>query len=834
MTQTPYPESSEHDEDDKGCNSNFQLPPYILKNLTPLKKKSGAKHEQTHMRRDQQLESKINRLKERSVTIETKLQNLRLQRTLLMNDRIRNVRNSHMSAVSRRNAYLELVRSRAKRFTSRRDSETTWPIPEPKQVVIVPASPKQSNEEDVLDCLHKLRESRYLDKLEAASFREVRILTVSAYNANIQTILSHLLGHHPSWSHFFYAYMMLADFRDSIRKSFKHPGFNTNVENVKENFFNNFIWVLLYKCSHRLISELRAVVATSDLNSDSFMTAWDDYYFIFQIFKQIHFNNLSKILVQAISIVETQMELVDDDLQPQLKRLQCEKALLWTYNRPPVQDQRTATFIEHLEYRVNEIFEPQTNKLPKLWDRNVINCGRTFGYDNVIFRIPTLNYVLSVRWREYWFGKFRNSQQRDAPEVMQTGHFKTTTNQPLYDVTDFLKFMEFDTIQPYASLYEQNEMEQRKNLSSFLSKLTDNVVEYTEAKSSRRIFDSRSLGFIVSCLNHETNQERWLFLLTDYFVELETLLAGDLAAKFAQNCLQGIYLNNEQSQIMLLENLQELEMAMANWWLLKCGFVDHDTFRQFENVYVYINAKNFSNLRPAIFTNSPSLIFPKLYASLTGFALKNYLNMVEGSYSKPQIFDSSPNRQAFTFFNEHFTNIIIKGNIYPNELNQLYINDLKRLHYKLKNVVEANTCVLLLKNYYPYLNCQTLFTRMYAMWNHIDEELDFAQNIDDELISLTIEERLLKYLAMPEILRFIKYYFRSRRQISSITVNKVAHLMTMDHTHFDEYACALFGSITHIKPLMLEITSLTTYIYQLYQPLLNWIYIDLGKPELTI
>jgi hypothetical protein len=843
MTQKTYHDSPELDEETEksGFNSNFQLPPFILKNLTPIKKKKGASHDQGNWRRDQQLESRINGLKERSALIETRLQNLRLQRTLLMNDRIRSVQKNHKSATSRRNEYLELVKARAKRFTTRRDpTEMTkcgWVyqerIEEQSKGELLEsatqASPQFSNEE-VVECLRKVRESRYLDRLEASSFREARILTCSPYNSNVKVILSHLMEYHPTWSHFFYAFVMIADFKDSIGRNFKHPGFNTNVENVKENYVNNFIWVLLYKCSKELIGEFRKVITTGELKGLEFLKAWDDYFFMFKIFKQIHFNNLNKILVQAISIIQNQMELVDEDLQPQLKRLQCEKALLWTYNRPPVQDQRTATFIENLEYRIDELFLPQNFEAPKLWDRNVINYGTTFVYDNVVFRMPALNYVLAMEWRVYWFGKFRNLQTREAPKIMQTGHCRSLS-RPKHDTNEFLKEMNYQDKNPFNSLYEQDEVDQMKNLGHILSKLTENVLEYISAKSPKRLAESRRIDFIVSCLSKESNKDSWILLLTDYLQELVSIFDGDLVAQLPQKCLEGIYLNNDQSQMILLENLQEIDAIVANWWLQKCGFADLESFQQFENVYVYINAKNFANLRPGIFTNSPALVFPKFHSSLTGFLLKNYLNMVEGSYSRPKIFNTTPDPKAFKFFNTYFNNLVIKGDFKLNELNQLYINHLKKLHYKLKNIVEANTCVLLIKNYYPNLNSQTLFSSMYEMWNQIDEELDFKHNIDDELISLTIQASFHKFLNTPDIQPFLKYYFSSRHQISTLTLKKVANLMTIeDENHFNSYATSIFGSSAHIKPLMDEASTLNKFIYNLYQPILNWIYIDLGKP----
>lgn len=299
------------------------LPEYIVKNLTPLKKKekrlrrnSDESNKQLE-RKKGFLESKRSKLQERSNLILQKVREVELRRQLFSRSLRNNLNRNLELASERRKAVIEARKTNARRYLAlfgyenpnfllqrkkiadpcnietsestvlldfkeqelqivaqpiidQRDSPVKDIDPPPLQQVLV--IQKAFRRRLLISKVEQLRRSNLLFIISRRSSDNLKKLlspNMSSFNKIYEVLDSFNLP--GSYRLFIYSLIMMAEFKDSISESVPHPGYNTNLykdeENDKEDKFARMISILVYKASYILSKAFRKLIHKSDWDS---------------------------------------------------------------------------------------------------------------------------------------------------------------------------------------------------------------------------------------------------------------------------------------------------------------------------------------------------------------------------------------------------------------------------------------------------------------------------------------------------------------------------------------------------------------------------------------
>lgn len=358
-------------EDLESCISS-DLPDYIVKNLTPLKRKveKPVDNNKQLERKKGFLESKRSKLQERSNLILQKVREVELRRQLFSRTLKENVQRNLELANERRRAVIEGKRNNARRylgllyenpeyqFPSQGDDDTISEVDD--DTVSEGEGDGESSvfsdgfsELDMLDIckiqkyfrkrllrdkVAELKNSNLLYVISNRSADNLKKLLhpVNSSYSKVYDILE-LMGLPGSYRVFMYAYILMAEFRDTVGGD-RHPGYNTNLfpssastsstterrEEQVDDLVSNTLSLILFKSAFvmlKLFTEMihsdvhggeLSIANPTSMDRLRFAKLWRQYHFYFNIFRPMHLKNTVKTSSQAIDLLESEIEYIND------------------------------------------------------------------------------------------------------------------------------------------------------------------------------------------------------------------------------------------------------------------------------------------------------------------------------------------------------------------------------------------------------------------------------------------------------------------------------------------------------------------------------------------
>ncbi|KAG2736627.1 hypothetical protein G9P44_000717 [Scheffersomyces stipitis] len=867
--------------------SPFQLPSYILRNLTPVKKSKCKKDYAEHRRRRaNHISKKKEMLKHRSLSVIKKVHDVREQRRQALQQQIGKLELDLKRATSRRHHYLQTVKERAGNSStlgfrmlklpsslseeneneqeqkekhnddssrivdSYRNVQYDMSIVTSIQRLVKTALYKRYlnvlKESGFLDCFTPFETSiSYAEGVRQLNKPESRLVRAFVY------VLQYLqvpdpLGTTQPYSGFLYAFILLSDYTDCISGQADHPGFNSNLsDSFHDNSLNNFLWLLIFKHANEMIENFKTVVAHGTLTTE-FLESWKNYSFLFSIFKYNHFFNLISILDKSIEVTNKMMAITDDGSVSRKKAdLEKEHKFLERFRNSTSKklycSEEVADFLGMVENELNSILYSPLNQ----GYHKVLRGNRVFSYHNFWFYFPRVYGLENSDWRQYWFLTFKSQKStRQIPEMIRSGHASlklTSKKTKLISIQDVLQVLGKES---YDSQYElmTNSFLLGMRMKNVYAELYKFYRAYSKVKMDS--YHPNNIGLVIDSIFIQDGRA----LLVHYFKLVMNMLKEPCQNSelviLSSNCLDLLEREEEDSMAELVEVVKEFEISVANLWINQCIPKDFVQFQKFENAYILTHAENFSRVRSVIYTNSPNLFFPnfykflKLYKGYNQLKFQNHLRILHACFEDPKLLDYEYDAGACKYFVTVFTDLIVNnrdGQFFElDELNSLFIKNIKELNGRVRSMLVATACLVLLISY---------STNMRSCGNFVSFKAHPKEMFNSILLHSTspaaaishVETELRGWISegtdLVNFISFREFYLKSNCSIEDLLLQKFNKLV---NSSAEENLNILQGNFKYCQDtattLWKDIGDMTIYIYRLYGPLLNWIYGDLGRP----
>lgn len=842
-------------------NSNFQLPNDILKNLTPVSNTTVSRDNSIPTLRKQEILQNIQiKLLEKSSRISRKLLDLQRKRQLNQELRLKKLNDELQLANIRRNQYLNMVRQRAAKFyrdvgdTDNRGARIIIQKSQRTNIMSIGGSTNRSHRHmpksfdiNLFVPLQKLVQrflfhkyvklianSQFLDNFQIYSFN--RVLKFSNSDNDLKTgihfILKylrvpHLLG--SEYKSFFYCFIMIADFNscmnhdgnnlgNSLSINYNHPGFNVNTDtkDEKEMFFHNCIWLIVFKFGQYLVDEFKTIIQKKSL-TEQFLKYWHEYNFIFKIFKWNHYNSLKSLLISSINIVDKQIKALSHlkndilvaDLDKQQSKLKDELLLLNNYQLDELENFNSSNEVEafynSMNNFVNEIYS-QTQSPSSLSQQSLRrssssaylqNKSNFICFNNHRFYIPNIIPILD--WRSYWMKRFfqieteQSKRHHKFPVKLKSGLLYNSNDTSHGNNSSNIKVSEIFQTDDKPNTIKQI----YKNLVNYYLDYTNSYYEIKEKEIIVLVdcddFYLESMDHLARTYNVNDGADGSLND-NNILLDLITRCSTDIGTEFYE------------------DSLIELNKFIYQLYYKKCRFLDNEfeRFRVFENLYILLNhCQNCPHLKFNIYTFNSSLIFPKFYKQVI---LKNHTlqlsqtkSIISSSLktSIEKILFSNHSLPSYNFFSDIFINEIVSGCVSNHELSHIYGDTFRELHSKLDHLVNVNCFGIMFEFYHG-----ERFLEIDKIYQKFENRHDLITNTKFEI-----------------------YFDKNFDKIKRVMNEKVK--LVLCKIDFDNSKITQLFKYYQAEVIQLidSIISYVTYIYKLYNPILNWIYYELGREE---
>lgn len=600
-----------------------------------------------------------------------------------------------------------------------------------------------------------------------------------------------------------YAYIMNQEFHESVKLGI-HPGFNANYGDKISIFFHNCIWLLLYKISNNLLDSIEDIISNKNHSTaiyETVQSCWKNYQFYFQLFKSLHYQNLKKILEQAVRVVNFQFSVSPcRELIGIRDRLIQTEVVLNNSNLSFEMNDNYKKLIEEIKKHVEFVDKSSIYLLNyQQIDSNI------FIYKNFEYRTPCRSIISQGQWRKYWFHHYRWDRRRTIKlrsGKMSIRKLRSIDEIPLTigKIGEVLQVNFFNIDENFLSSPTKHWFEQIRFL------FTDIPLKNPDDGNERAFLKHKDQLKLAKTV------KSWL---RNYFEVLPPIEA--IVDKTAMIEILRKPKITASDRHILIQKIQEFKIHIANYWIKQCQFKDFKNYQIYENLLVLLRNEYFLRLRVEFHTKSPQLIFPKFYKMLHPFiktSETNTMKIITNCLTDPKIGEGDEYQpQAAKFFSEVYNTIIIYNNcqLYKsNEIHRTFYRELYDLHCRINQVINQNVWLLLFKQYcIQYLNNQSSI-RISLQGQTFEEFIEIiSEKIDKDKVN-----------------QFTKYYTLSQYGIHSVLQSKL--LLILNNQELEHVGKTFHFFPNKILKLIEEVHELTYYIYCVYSPIFNWIYADLG------
>lgn len=925
-------EGSEEADDSVSASSTstlFELPEYILKNLTPTKG-SNSKDKNHRIRKLQIIKSKTLKLKKRSQTINQKIRDLRLHREIISNKIAEDLSDNLQRANERRMAFLAKRRERARKVqltslklpivlpfptsSKSRQNEIEFAVGDIKDVVIIQRSIKKYI---LLRNVNQFRAFNVSKSLTQMTYSEA-LLLLNPQTEFVKTTVSILRNldlpdilPRQKYKSFLYSLIMIADYKDSLIHH-THSGFNTNISDKNVNNLANSVSLLLFKLAENMIckfvefvySDPKEIENPWSLPKLKLCKSWKVYHFLFQIFRRLHFDNCMIIISDALEIVQKQLlvcQAIEIEMQrdkyvnnhkylSRLSQVFNFSGTEWTYF-----GEDSVMFINNLKLRVFDKAIPARPKVRASIEvleelDNIVEStnNHSITFDHLVFNIPPK--IPINKWRKYWIQTYRtkkrtlNQNRYRIPTQLKSGFFNVNSqNMPsnIY-IENVFRDLGIDSIHTkYEVLRGENDLHLFLADFDFIVSdtfliLFEYCIKFEDSNNSEgfdiAITQFRTLKNSYQIARYNTHRELLQYFKLHFFCLSHLASIGPHILDFVPNSCSGFIdiLNNldhisPEGFEVFINFYEELEILIMNLWLNRCKNNSEEKIKAFENICQFISKKNFKIENG---TNSPHLRFPLFYKFLLQYDsdfdkhLMLYNSIIDSTFEYPNFESSSMNESSFRYFRQIYINFILDNlwnhdskydpDYSTNEFDVFFKEEIKVLITKCRVLLISNCVLHLIFNFYhkeesadcqkyKYLNTVSIrkiadiIIRFFSENVNVPEISLFLYNIveahTDEILKLHIHD--LIFYVHKEYVKLIEYDAESLLRMT--LTGKFVKLINADPLS-TEFEYLLKGNFKYFmiqtRQLVAEINEILREIYELYSPLLNWIYRDIGEPNI--
>lgn len=951
-------------------SSSFELPYHILKNMTPVKNRRGSdsdsdrtpegsptKDSVHQMRKQQQLNCRTFKLRQKQQTITERINELKQKRQLLIAASSQKLTESLNSAHRRRESFIQDVKNKAKLSIERQEKmsnlmfkcdlsieigatdhlgpslgpsigqERMWY--DDKKIKVIQRAVRAKL---LAKRVREFQQSRPFEKLLNYSYRKVllHLKEKSEFSLLINQLLTSLnlpdLSSCQNYKSFQLSFVIISDMKDSVRFN-HHSGVNSNVsKNPLDNLLSNALPLLTFKMSQILIrtftrflneSSLHDIITPFSMERLKLAKVWRYYHFVFDCFKSNHLKNCLVINESAIDIVNRQLDIVDllsvesgldEDIQGlhhQRKFLLNSRVNLNTTIVPEVTKDWTNIGMTSSEFiqSIQDITE-LVNNIPSFpqvrADMSALNeatksnrrSNQSFkkfeiglnSLDSMCFIIPPGISVFD--WRKYWMdklmkdklgssvlhhGETQHSELYGIPRKMSTGRISPMLDYQFEDNEDYEKLGILKVYEKYENLHRIETFPEllhqvAANANYVFLNIYDFIKNNTEFPSllfednddclQDIMNDFESIKTILDDYEESDNYATALKYFRLHLSNMRTLLSVGGFERFKvisriEILMEELSQPDENADVSYYRNhiidhiakvYWDLEIIIFIKWVNLCKLPSIRYMKFFENIYKFVSSKSH---RIEMGTNSPHLRFPKFYKFLednydAGFSF-NYLTMVRASLEVPTLSKNGPrllaSKRAFLFYKKVFINYIFserKQSIKHNDFIELYEADFASIGDKLSRILLTSTIMNILVNCnnkpgkpnyhqigeFVYTNLKEWPPN--ALVAKVINEI-YGDNTDQNWLQVY----LTRQIGSTQSTNGIKLVLAKKfKQIFNEESNSAAFLSNRRSIITSNFQFI----IKHAVNLTNEINCLVELIYEVYNPLLNWIYRDIGEP----
>lgn len=931
MEDSPEPEYDSLSS--ASTSSSFDLPDYLLHALTPVRK-STRKNSCYKERKSKIVENRTKRLKDRSSMIKSKLERLRKNQESHTRSFSEKLSDKLKSARERKIAYLEERKQRARQVQISALScllILTNNVSEGRSTGSCLHSGSQRERENILKVvilqrsirlfllrknIKYLKDLNFFEKIWKWSYSQtLRLLRPDGILPKIMlTILRCLrlpdVSINSSYKCFFYSLVLLADIRTSL---FLHIplGINSNTWNAKSNNFTNSITILLIKLAYSMIYSFIFLISCDpeqladqwSLERMQFSKRWRIYHFIFQIFKEVHFQNCKFLLEEAMRISDQEMHLLEEeDVHLSKQRREYGNFFDFFIKMNPAQSSRSDNwmyfgilknlFLSSIgDYCLNKevpsqpcIRVDQKALLEMFLDRCLSN-DRLILYKGFNYNVPPNISIFT--WRQYWIdfyckgGCFPLKGKQNHPVLMQTGLIRLASHEG----ADIDGSHHTARIELYGDLLE-HKYETKSNEKNFLLYLknldeiarenflmTFNYCLFFEHVNRSKVQETllaefNSLTRTYQINGRSTDLEIYQYFKLHFFCLRNLVSIAPLALSYVPaKCSEFIKLLSTSNQITrsifndFFAFYRELELACYSLWVWRCRFTSFYNFKIFENVCQFASQKN---LRIENGTNSPHLRFPIFYEFLSGgdpalgSSLNNFRATIDAFFEYPDLTDFSYNEKSYFYFRLVYLSYLFRpkkkcGSLSfhggCNEFSVFFSKHLESIRSRYREIITSTAIFHLVLNYFSSgfdsENFDSFAIRSSLSTCRLAQEIfgnEETQSKFDSIVKVLETCTGCKF-SDSALKSFSRYFFFEYNKLFSEEETSLTKLVLEDKFFFiasnnfnsscstDSILSSNFRNYSYVvKGLISDFDVIIQKIYDLYSPLLNWIYKDIGEP----
>lgn len=445
------------------------------------------------------------------------------------------------------------------------------------------------------------------------------------------------------------------------------------------------------------------------------------------------------------------------------------------------------------------------------------------------------------KWRKFWFLKFKQRNNTgsgyDGPKVMRTG---TTKNNFFDEVTfswnEVLELRD-DSTDMALALSGGSWTDDLNTIDSMLTTLFYHYCDYClqigeDSETTACIVNLKELqsAYLVKKLgSHNPNMAAVYFRLFLILLAQVTLLAGADSSKI-EEVLRAENMDYQEFSIQLYNLHHDCETQLYVKWFYYCKPNSFHEFVISENIYQLVLECCY---KQSLGSGTPQLRFPEFYRFLLlnpSYKLTDRIDpflIVTSSLWGP-LFDSEvPQYKVKQYYLSTLMVFVLKDMCRPvqekwtmHRIDQIgffsyFTSELWEVCRSARSLVWASVISSMLQ-----------LTRHQAqiVFNHFDKDSSLAV-LSAQMKAVGATEFQLKYLthaltskSEEEVISLFGYKLLDAFHESS-TCEAV---ITKNHPYFT-------GRMIQLRKQIVEVS---TSLYNLYFPLLNWIHLDLGSPQL--
>lgn len=510
-------------------------------------------------------------------------------------------------------------------------------------------------------------------------------------------------------------------------------------------------------------------------------------------------------------------------------------------------------------------------------------------FERLIFNVPPK--IPINKWRKYWVQQYRAEKRMNInnrygiPNTLKSGFFNLNyqnTSSNIYVENVFRDLDMASTHSKYESLRGEKDLHLFLTDFDFIVSdifliLYEYCIKFENINNSEgfdiAITQFRTLKNSYQVAKSSTHKELLQYFKLHFFCLSHLASIGPFVLDFVPNACSGfIDILNHLQQVspnefeVFINFYEELEILGMNLWVNKCKNDSIKKTKSFENVCLFISRKNFKIENG---TNSPHLRFPLFYNFLSRYDndfdrhFLLYSSIIDSTFEYPDFESFLVNALSLRYFRHIYINSIL-GNLWnrnskydpdylTNEFNVFFKEEMKVLSIKCR-VLLISDCVLhLILNFYSKAEI-SLNGQHYMKFKgvSIQKMADiiiryFSENINPPDIGVFISNLIGAHTEEDlnlNIDHLISYVYKEYNTLieqdgysllKRTLTDKFVKLINTDPIS-TEFECLLKGNFKYFtiptRQIIDEINEILEEIYDLYSPLLNWIYKDIGEPTI--